>query len=268
MMRRRWLATLSGRRRIQVLVRSKWLFTLIALALAYRVFPSPSVFGVLVANAVLWVALSAWERSLRRQYIREARLPPLLSKKLREVYPQLSAGDAELVLRGLRQFFIAYQRSGYQFVAMPSKVVDEAWHAFILHTRAYDDWCKSAFGRLLHHTPAEVLGRDPKRNDGLRRTWYWACKEESINPRAPTRLPLLFALDKKFAIAGGYSYAPDCRDIENQSGSTAYCGTSFGDSGGGDGGSAGDADGFGGSDASGADGGGDGGGCGGGCGGD
>ena len=42
---------------------------------------------------------------------------------------------------------------------------------------------------------AEVLGKDPKRNDGLRRTWYWACKEESIDPRKPSRLPLLFALD-------------------------------------------------------------------------
>jgi hypothetical protein len=116
----------------------------------------------------------------------------------------------------------------------------------------------------MHHTPAEVLGRDPKRNDGLRRTWYWACKEESIDPRKPSRLPLLFALDKKFGIAGGFSYVPDCSDINRQSGSDAFCGTSFG---GGDGGSAaGDCDGFGGCESSGGgDGGGDGGGgCGGG----
>lgn len=88
----------------------------------------------------------------------------------------------------------------------------------------------------MHHTPAEVLGRDPKRNDGLRRTWYWACKKESINPRTPSRLPLLFALDKKFAIAGGFSYVPDCSDIDRKSGSGDHCGTSFGDgSGSGDG---------------------------------
>ena len=117
-----------------------------------------------------------------------------------------------------------------------------------------------------------MLGRDPKRNSGLRRAWFWACKEESIDPRNPSRLPLLFALDKKFAIAGGYSYVPDCRDIDRQSGSDTYCGTSFGDGGGGgcgggsgDGGFSFSADSSG---DSGCGGGGDGGGCGGGCGGD
>jgi len=124
---------------------------------------------------------------------------------------------------------------------------------------------------MLHHSPAEVLGKDPKRNDGLRRTWYWACKEESIDPRKPSRLPLLFALDVKFGIPGGFDYVPDCKAIDRQSGSDAYCGTSFGDSSS-DGGGAGDAGGFGGSESSGSGDGGSGGGdssggCGGGCGG-
>ena len=126
-------------------------------------------------------------------------------------------------------------------------------------------WCDAAFGKLLHHTPAEVLGRDPRRNDGLRRTWYWACKEESIDPRQPSRLPLLFALDKKFDIAGGFAYVPDCRDIDRQSGSDVYCGSSFGGDSSAD--ASGDADSFGGSESSGG-GGSDSGGCGGGCGGD
>jgi len=148
-------------------------------------------------------------------------------------------------------------------------VVDTAWHEFILHTKAYEQWCQAAFGRMLHHTPAEVLGSDPKRNDGLRRSWFWACKEESINPRKPTRLPLLFALDGKFNIAGGFSYVPDCTAIDQQSGSTAHCGSDF-STGSDSGGASGDGDGLGESDASssssGSDGGSDGG-CGGGCGG-
>lgn len=185
----------------------------------------------LVACVAAGVALRAWEQSQRRQFVREARLPAFLAAKLMAKYPQLSPRDADLVLHGLRQFFMAYLRGGHRFVAMPSRVVDEAWHAFILHTRGYESWCRSAFGKLLHHTPAEVLGRDPKRNDGLRRTWYWACKEESINPRQPSRLPLLFALDRKFGIEGGFQYVPDCRDIDRQSGSDAYCGTSFSDDG-------------------------------------
>jgi len=260
--------SLSGARRIQFLAVLKWVVLVLPVAIVVkRLGLQPEVFFVVFLSLLAFGGLRAWETSRRRQFIRESRFPPFLVTKLRARYPQLSVGDADLVLRGLRQFFLAYLRCGRQFVAMPSQVVDFAWHEFILHTRAYQLWCDAAFGKLLHHTPAEVLGRDPKRNDGLRRTWYWACKEESINPRQPSRLPLLFALDKKFAIAGGFVYVPDCRNIDQQSGSDAYCGSSFG---GGDGGSsAGDADGFGGSESSGADGSdGDGGGCGGGCGGD
>lgn len=234
-----------------------------------------SVAFVLFAGFV-FVATLAWvEKSMRRQFIREARLPPFLIGKLRAAHPQLSPRDAELVLRGLRQFFMAHLRSDRKFVAMPSRVVDTAWHEFILHTQAYQTWCQAAFGRMLHHSPAEVLGKDARRNDGLRRTWYWACKEESIDPRKPARLPLLFALDIKFAIAGGFHYIPDCRAIERATGTDAHCGSSFGDSSS-DSGSSGDAGGFGGSESSGSgdggssDGGGasdGGGGCGGGCGG-
>jgi hypothetical protein len=261
-------------RRIQFLAWGKWgaLVALPLVAMLMSLVNQP--FMAMFVCALLFVALAAWETSLRRQFVREARFPSFLGAKLRAKYPQLTVSDTDLVLRGLRQFFMAHLRSKRAFVAMPSQVVDAVWHEFILHTRGYDSWCNAAFGRLLHHTPAEVLGRDARRNDGLRRAWFWSCKEESINPRQPTRLPLLFALDKKFGIPGGFSYVPDCRDIDRQSGSDAYCGTSFGEGGGsGDvGGASGDFASFGGSDSSSAgasDGGGDSGsGCGGGCGGD
>jgi hypothetical protein len=146
---------------------------------------------------------------------------------------------------------------------MPSKVVDSMWHSFILDTRAYQNWCRIAFGKLLHHTPAEALGASAERNDGLRRVWFHACREEGIDPRNPTRLPLLFALDAKLQIAGGFQYLPDCRDIQRKSegeheGGFVYCGTSFSDDS-----YSGDADGMGGADGSSGDGGSDGGGCGG-----
>nr|WP_315495321.1 hypothetical protein [uncultured Rhodoferax sp.] len=261
-------------RRIAWLSWSKWLALPLFSLLQYAASPWRGMFLLaLVLNGVLCVflflALRAWELSLRRQFVREAPLPRFLGAKLMAQYPQLSVRDTELVLHGLRQFFMAHLRSNRQFVAMPSKVVDAAWHEFILHTRGYEQWCHAAFGSLLHHSPAEVLGRDPKRNSGLRRAWFWACKEESIDPSSPTRLPLLFALDKKFAIAGGFTYVPNCRDINNKAGPDAYCGTSFGDGGGGGcgGGGDGSADGsfsFS-SDSGGSDGGSS---CGGGCGGD
>jgi hypothetical protein len=222
-----------------------------------------------VGYAVFWLllllAFAAWVQWQRERFVREAALPQFLKRKLRERYPALSQKEADLVERGLRQFFIACLRSKRQFVAMPSQVVDAMWHEFILHTQAYRDWCQAALGRFLHHTPAEVLGRDPRRNDGLRRAWFWACRDEAIDPRAPSRLPLLFALDGKLAIPGGFTYVPDCGGLRGDAAST-QCGTAFGDAGS----ASGDADGFGGcdaGDAGGADGGGGDGGGDGGCGG-
>jgi hypothetical protein len=256
--------SLSSKQKIQALLLSRWgIFLMIPL---YGLFAAGFLmFGQFLVVAVfLFIAVSAWLQSRRRQFVRESKIPMLLNRKLRKKYPHLTAGDTELVIRGLRQYFMTYLRSGKKFVAMPSQVVDAAWHEFILHTRAYESWCDTAFGKLLHHSPAEVLGKSAARNDGLRRTWYWACKEESIDPRNPSRLPLLFALDKKLNIAGGFTYVPDCKDIDRQSGSGTQCGSDFGDSGGG----SGDSGSFGGSESSSSDGGGgDSSGCGGGCGG-
>ena len=106
-------------------------------------------------------------------------------------------------------------------------------------------------GWFLHHTPALVLSTQAKHNDGLRRAWYWACREDAINPHAPTHLPLLFALDAKLAIEYGYHYTADCHAIGRMSDAgrdatgAVYCGTSFSDSS-----YSGSADSFGGMDSS------------------
>ena len=80
-------------------------------------------------GALLWMfpvwpivlfSLRAWELSLRRQFIRDAEFPGFLVRKIIAAHPDLKPRDAELVLRGLRQFFMAYLRSGRKFVGMPS----------------------------------------------------------------------------------------------------------------------------------------------------
>lgn len=250
-----------------------WAFGLVWAALAmgvwWGVWPLRGHGSALVVSLVACVLLSVWVRWQREQVVREAPLPQFLKRKLRDTYPHLSTKDCDLVERGLRQFFLACLRSRRKFVAMPSRAVDAVWHEFILHTQAYRDWCEVALGHFLHHTPAEALGAKVSSNDGLRRAWYWACRDEAIHPRTPTRLPLLFALDAKLAIPNGFVYAADCGNrlhpLHDNSSGTTHCGTSFSD-----GSHSGDASGFGGSDSTGSsdggssNGGGDGGGCGGG----
>lgn len=201
---------------------------------------------LIVALAGMLSLVAMWATWERGRLVRETPLPRFLRRKLMDTYPHLSLRDAELVERGLRQFFIACQRSNKRFVAMPSQVVDSMWHEFILHTSAYREWCDLVIGRFIDHVPAEVLGRKASTNDGLRRAWFWSCRDESINPKQPSRLPLLFALDAKFAIPGGFIYMADCKGVrrDGEQGG-AHCGESFSD-----GSYSGDADGFGGSESS------------------
>ncbi len=224
-------------------------------------------FIVIAVVSLLAVAvLIARHTRLRREdYIRHAELPRGLFDKLRAKHPQLTLKDCQLVAHGLRQFFLAHLKSGRQFVAMPSQVVDDLWHEFILYTRNYEHFCRKAFGRFMHHTPAVALGTAQQQNEGLRRCWWHTCREENINPRAPTRLPLLFALDAKLHIPNGFVYVPDCSGVRRagaDGGSAPYCGGHFSDASV-DGGTAGLGDG--GAETTSSDaGGGDGGGCGGG----
>lgn len=188
---------------------------------------------VAVALGTAFVVLYArWRTAVRAEFIRSYTLPIGLYEKLRRRRPALTLKDCQLVGHGLRQFFLAHLKSGRQFVSMPSQIADELWHEFILYTKNYEVFCRRAFGRFLHHSPAAVLGSTRQSNVGLRRVWWFTCREENINPRQPTRLPLLFALDAKLNIEDGFRYSPECRPLrgtvaQTGSGTVIYCGGDF-----------------------------------------
>ncbi|MGC5361837.1 glycine-rich domain-containing protein [Streptomyces sp. DT24] len=50
----------------------------------------------------------------------------------------------------------------------PSKTVDPGWHAFILHSREYADWCRRNAGRFIHHHPYK--GQQLRDGGAIRRT--------------------------------------------------------------------------------------------------
>lgn len=230
---------------------------------------SPATPATWLLAAVLLALLAVLVRGLWRRWQRQSRLafvegyrwPKGLLDELQRHYPALTFGQTQRVGEGLRQFFRVALVSGGQPVAMPSRVVDVLWHAFILHSRAYEHFCRQAFGRMLHHTPVAALRHGAREHNArLRRTWWWACKDEGIDARNPSRLPLLFALDGQLAIADGFAYRADCRGLRrpDDDGRPVHCGGDFAHSGW-DGSTEGLGDGDGGSDG-GADGGGDGGG--------
>lgn len=214
---------------------------------------------IVILVVLLLVIWRKWRLAARSEFIRKYRFPKGIFESLKKKYPHLEPKDFNLASRALRQFFLAHLKSGRKYVSMPSQAVDEVWHDFILNTREYAIFCERAFGRFMHHTPAVVMSSNRKSNEGLRRCWWYCCIEENVDPKNAVRLPLLFAIDAKLAIADGFRYVPDCRGVaRSPDGGAVHCGGDFSDTR-----FDGTADGFG--DAS-PDGGSDGG-CGGGCGG-
>jgi hypothetical protein len=196
---------------------------------------------------------AAWVRRSRAAFLDEFAFPEGLRKKFRDARPGLTRSQEELVFTALREYFHVCRLAGRRFVSMPSQVVDDAWHAFILFTRGYESFCQRAFGRFLHHTPAEAMQGQTLAQDGIKRAWRLACLREKIDPKQPDRLPLLFAIDATLGVADGFRYALACQPGRAHS---DYCASHIGCG-----------SGCGGGCSSGSSCGGDGG-CGGGCGGD
>jgi hypothetical protein len=206
---------------------------------------------VLLAAAAVGAFLVWHLRSLRSrtERIKQFVFPASIEKKVKSVYPHLTDAQTATVMRALRDYFQISLLAKRRMVSMPSKVVDVAWHEFILFTRLYQQFCREAFGRFLHHTPAEAMRTPTQAQEGIKCAWKLACKREGINPMSPDRLPLLFAIDAMLAIPDGYRYSLNCQSGSDYCASHIGC-SSCGSSSSGDGG--------------GCSGGGDGGGCGGG----
>ena len=74
----------------------------------------------------------------------------------------LTEEEATRAFRGLLQFlFVAATATG---PSSPSYYIDRAWHAFILQTRDYADFCDRYFGHFIHHDNAEPAGSDDSSN--------------------------------------------------------------------------------------------------------
>lgn len=218
----------------------------------------------LLVVVVIWL-LRRVKRNKRRRFIEQFQYRDALKAKVLEKYPHLDDDQLRLVFKGLTQYFLICLQAGKKPVAMPSQVVDVAWHEFILYTRAYQKFCQQGLGRFLHHTPTEAMSSRTIASEGIKRAWRLSCWQESINPKGPERLPLLFAMDSQLQIKDGFYYSRNCKQGSGSGGTAGdYCAGHIGCSSGcaGDSGSTSDSGGFFGGDSDGGSG------CGSGCGGD
>jgi hypothetical protein len=164
-----------------------------------------SIAIVVVGSLAVALGVRAKRRRLLRQreaFIQRHEFPPHLHAALRETWPQLRDDELALVERAMRSHFLCWLQSGFRPVAMPSRLVDAFWHAFILDTRAYGAFCMIAFGRFFHHVPAALAGLASGQDEAMQRTWRLCCMQEGIRPEAPGGVPLLFRIDAQIGIPG------------------------------------------------------------------
>jgi hypothetical protein len=184
------------------------------------------IVSIAILIVLVWL-YSKYRRRLSFTYIDEYKLHAGLVAKFKKSRPELSSEKVSTIALALKDYFKICLMAKKEFVAMPSQIVDELWHEFILFTRHYQKFCTRAFGRYLHHTPAEAMTQTNTASDGLKRAWRHACELEGINPKNPERLPRLFALDALYNIENGFFYEKDCKNSNN----AGYCASDIGCSG-------------------------------------
>ena len=144
-----------------------------------------------------WVLLMFLLSAIRRQSIHIAKkkseqfglnidnyvFPLGVSQNVKKNYPHLTTDQIDEVLLQLKEYFhmcnigtigsvVTKQKSSQVLsVGMPSKIVDQAWHEFILFTKQYSDFCEVALGRFLHHTPSSEMANADDMNRSMRNAW-------------------------------------------------------------------------------------------------
>jgi len=169
------------------------------------------------------------KRQLR--FIENYKFSPVLIRRVKAQHDYLSDADMKKVVSATRDYFYICNQAQGRMVAMPSEIVDVFWHEFLLFTREYQSFCQKGIGRFLHHTPTEVMKSPTSAQEGIKRAWRLACAKEGIDPKNPTKLPPLFAIDKSLNIKGGFSYQLNCKGNlmgSNSSSCGGYCATDIG----------------------------------------
>lgn len=127
------------------------------------------------------------------------KFPDVVVKKFKEAYPNASTHDVKYAFKAAEYFFNTCKRNKGKSIPMPSEVVDDIWHSFILCTKEYQKFCKEHIGYFLHHTPNEDK-YDEKSFDQILALWIMACNDEKFKPTSKAAKPSLFYVDVRFGI--------------------------------------------------------------------
>jgi hypothetical protein len=174
-------------------------------------------------------------------FIWNYQFPEHVEVRCRRDRPEITDREWKLVEQGLREWFLCCAWRDGEVLGMPSRLVDEAWHEFILDSLAYTEFCERAFGEYLHHTPESSMTMPmPGALDATERAW------DRYGAGSPTG-SVLWGLDAMFGLSrlvDGTACGGGGEAGHHQHGSTGEVGGSFEavEAGGGDAGGSGGGD--------------------------
>lgn len=86
-----------------------------------------------------------------KEIIYSTDLTPVVNRLIKiDGWPQRHVTAA---LEQYRNFLYLKKKYGEHYILPPSIDIDEVWHAHILHTEDYIEFCSKVFGYFLHHHP-------------------------------------------------------------------------------------------------------------------
>jgi hypothetical protein len=176
----------------------------------------------------------------RIDFLRDYEFPLSCYAEVRLRYPHLTAEQVEIAFEQLRLYFevclVYLSPSSSKLAAMPSKLVDTCWHAFICETWEYQKCCEAVFGDFLHHessvntsfplvdisTEAINNGKNSKSSTEAQqeidfknqlsaaRIYHWSLARSKMRSNSEVvQIPLLFSIDQVFNIESGYFYSSE-----------------------------------------------------------
>ena len=77
-----------------------------------------------------------------------------LTRRITTDHPDIDTPTARRIVGQTAAFIATSGQQPGQSLA-PSKLVDYGWHAFVLHTVDYADFCQRVVGRFVHHVPTD-----------------------------------------------------------------------------------------------------------------
>ncbi|MER6431608.1 hypothetical protein ABT272_28335 [Streptomyces sp900105245] len=84
----------------------------------------------------------------------DPRVADRLTRRITADHPEVTESVARRIVGQAAAFIAASGRQPGQGLA-PSKLVDYGWHAFILHTVDYAEFCQRVVGAFVHHVPTD-----------------------------------------------------------------------------------------------------------------